>query len=122
MKQKRKYKAIKYPSGLKVVNVDTSKVLIEDYQRPKMVNVAEPGTKHQPQLNEYICFCGRRFVSREYQVRTGKTLSCGCVARKVRAENLRTKKLIKGKQCERITLNPTKESIHFCGCCGTKLR
>jgi len=36
----------------------------------------------------YRCSCGTEFVARDSQIRSGKTNSCGCFAKKVRAHNI----------------------------------
>jgi len=36
----------------------------------------------------YRCSCGTEFVARDNQIRSGKTSSCGCFAKKVRAHNI----------------------------------
>ena len=38
----------------------------------------------------YRCSCGTEFVARDGQIRSGKTASCGCFAKKVRAHNIQT--------------------------------
>jgi hypothetical protein len=40
------------------------------------------------QYSFYLCSCGKEFVARDTQVRSGKTSSCGCFAKKVRALNV----------------------------------
>lgn len=38
--------------------------------------------------SHYRCSCGTVFVARDSQVKSGKTSSCGCFAKKVRAHNV----------------------------------
>lgn len=43
----------------------------------------------------YRCSCGTEFVTRDSQIRSGKTSSCGCFAKKVRAYNVQKARIEK---------------------------
>ncbi|MCF6268405.1 MAG: hypothetical protein L3J41_01700 [Melioribacteraceae bacterium] len=44
--------------------------------------------KNNQHSSYYRCSCGTEFVARDTQIKSGKTSSCGCFARKVRAHNV----------------------------------
>lgn len=46
-------------------------------------------SKHRHKHVKALCSCGNKFVAKEYDILSGHTSSCGCWARKVRAENIR---------------------------------
>jgi len=48
---------------------------------------ADSGRNH---YSYYRCSCGTEFVARHGQINSGKTSSCGCFAKKVRAHNIQT--------------------------------
>ena len=74
------------------------KVKARDYSKEKPTILSKP-TKptrlrwsHKDSANNhysyYLCSCGNEFVARDSQIRSGKTSSCGCFAKKVRALNV----------------------------------
>ena len=50
---------------------------------------------HNNNNSVYLCSCGTEFVARDSQIRSGKTSSCGCFAKKVRAHNVQTAHIAK---------------------------
>lgn len=51
--------------------------------------------EHNQHYSFYRCNCGTEFVARESQIKSGKTSSCGCFAKKVRAHNIQKKLVAK---------------------------
>ncbi|MDA3860465.1 MAG: hypothetical protein PF445_04505 [Melioribacteraceae bacterium] len=78
------------------------KTVLEKPSKPVRLRVSHKGPNGQS-FSFYRCSCGTEFVTRDNQVRSGKTSSCGCFAKKVRAHNIQTAHIAKHlKEIEKL--------------------
>ena len=63
------------------------KTLLSKPTKPKQLRYSHSDSGRN-RYSYYLCSCGTEFVARDSQVRSGKTSSCGCFAKKVRALNV----------------------------------
>ena len=63
------------------------KTVLEKPSKPTRLRWSH-ANKNRNQYSCYRCSCGTEFVARDSQIRSGKTSSCGCYAKKVRAHNI----------------------------------
>ena len=79
-----------------------SKVL-EKPAKPIRLRWSHKGSSNQS-YSFYRCSCGTEFVARDSQIKSGKTSSCGCFAKKVRAHNIQTAHIAKHlREVEKLT-------------------
>jgi len=62
------------------------KTLLTKPSKPTFIKYAY--TKDGNRYSYFLCSCGKEFIARNSQVKSGKTSSCGCFAKKVRALNV----------------------------------
>ena len=65
------------------------KTVLEKPAKPVRLSRSHTGSNGNHYSN-YRCNCGNIFVARDKQINSGKTSSCGCFAKKVRAHNIQS--------------------------------
>ncbi len=70
------------------------KTVLEKPSKPVRLRWSHVGSDRN-HYSYYRCSCGTEFVARDTQVRSGKTSSCGCFAKKVRAHNIQAAHIAK---------------------------
>ena len=79
------------------------KTVLEKPSKPVRLRWSH-ASKNNQHFSFYRCSCGTEFVARDSQVRSGKTSSCGCFARKVRAHNVQKAHIAKHlKEIEKLS-------------------